>query len=208
MLGDAWSELFAQGRELRYPKGRVLMYQGEVCDRLLLLTEGLVSIVHRNADGAETWLGHRGPGELLGDMSAISGDVRNADVVAVSPCTVTSIEKSRFLDFVGPHRPLLELLQREQKRRHESDVRLGAGRVPSLTTRVARYVLGLAQNSPTWQVSGWTQQDLAQALGVSRGKLNQTLSALREGGVLEIRRRTITVRNMDALRGLAGNGTA
>ncbi|MFJ1590124.1 Crp/Fnr family transcriptional regulator [Kitasatospora albolonga] len=207
MLGEAWSELFAQGRVLKYPKGKVLMRQGEECDRLLSLTSGVVSIVHRNADGSEMWLGHRGPGELLGDMSAISGNVRNADVVAVTPCTVVSIELSRFLAFVRPHGPLADLLRREQAKRHESDVRLGGGRMLSLTSRVARYVLSLAQNSPNSQVSGWTQQDLAQSLGVSRGKLNQVLSALREDGVLEVRRRTITVKDMDALRRLAGNAS-
>ncbi|MBV7245980.1 Crp/Fnr family transcriptional regulator [Streptomyces sp. MW-W600-10] len=207
MLGEAWSELLAQGRVLTYPKGKVLMYQGEAGDRLFSLTKGVVSIVHRGADGSETWLGHRGPGELLGDMSAISGEARNADVVAVSSCTVVSIELARFLEFVGPHGPVFDLLRREHAKRQESDLRLCGGRTLPLIDRLARYVLGLVQNSPTLQVSGCTQQDLAQALGVSRGKLNQALGQLRENGVLEVRRRTITVKNLDALRSMAGSGT-
>lgn len=207
MLGDAWSELLAHGRVLTYPKGKVLMRQGEASDRLLSLSKGVVSIVHRGADGSETWLGHRGPGELLGDMSAISGEVRNADVVTVSPCTVTTIELSRFLEFVGPRSPVFDLLRREHAKRHESDARLCGGRTLSLVTRVARYVLGLAQISPTLQVSGCTQQELAQALGISRGKLNQTLGLLRESGVLETGRRTIAVKDLDALRDLADGST-
>src|SRR3712207_9372259 len=80
--GDA-EALRAVGGERRYRAGAVLFHHGDEPGSVLLLLEGRVKFVLTGPHGKEVILGFSGPGELVGEVSAIDGAPRSASVEAV-----------------------------------------------------------------------------------------------------------------------------
>jgi CRP-like cAMP-binding protein len=60
----------------------------------------------------------------------------------------------------------------------------------------------------TLRLTGLTQEELALAIGVTRNSVVGALQRLREAGAVETARRSVTIRDMEALRLLAKAGDA
>src|SRR5918992_3489800 len=93
--------LHARGVVRRFPRGDALFHERQLSDRVMLLTEGRVKIASTSADGRETVLAFRGPGEVLGELSAIDGKPRSAGVTAVDPGVGPPIPTADFPAFPG-----------------------------------------------------------------------------------------------------------
>ena len=83
LLNDAeFADLRRGGRPRRWERGATVFTEGDVSDWALVLTSGRVKVSSHTANGTEVVLAVRGPGALLGDMSAIDGEPRSATVTA------------------------------------------------------------------------------------------------------------------------------
>ena len=78
-----------------FPAGQKIVSQGSDPDHIYLLTKGSVSILHRsdNGDGKTQRVAAFGPGVCFGDLAAIDGSKRSADVWAdeTSTCYLISV---------------------------------------------------------------------------------------------------------------------
>jgi ATP-binding cassette subfamily B protein len=81
--------------EYRFPKGAVLIRQGEVGDRLYIVKSGEARVV-RGEVGRETVLAYLGPGDYFGERALILGEPRFASVVAVSDVECFSLNREGF----------------------------------------------------------------------------------------------------------------
>ncbi|MFJ2775350.1 Crp/Fnr family transcriptional regulator [Kitasatospora sp. NPDC087315] len=211
-VDELWQKLRELGPEKSYRSRDLMLSQGEAGTSVLLLTRGAVWVALRTVDGTSRFLGFRGPLTLLGEMSAFSGRARNADVMAVGPCRAVVLPTDRFLWFVKQQRDLvLDLLWREQERRHESELKCSELKALPLEVRLARSLLRLAEFTASLRVAGLTREELAQSVGVTRGALRPALAELRESGVLATRRQLIEIKKVEVLRSLAcvcGGGAA
>ena len=61
------------GVEHSFPRGTVLMFEGEPEERLMLVTAGRVKAGRIGPEGKEVVLGIRDPGDLLGELAFIAG---------------------------------------------------------------------------------------------------------------------------------------
>ena len=103
------AHLRTRGVVRRFPRGTALFHERQVSDRVMLLTEGRVKIASVSEDGRESVLAFRGPGEVLGELSAIDGRPRSAGVTAVVPVEALEIPTRDFRAFLerspkGAHR--------------------------------------------------------------------------------------------------------
>ena len=69
-------ELERVGSVRRYRRGDVLFHQGDDAGAVLVLLRGHVKAAMMN-DGREVILAFPGPGELLGELSAVDGEPRS-----------------------------------------------------------------------------------------------------------------------------------
>src|SRR5688572_4759043 len=76
--------LRAHGVPRRYRRGEALFLDGDIADRVFVLERGWVVIRSAVAAGGDTVLGLRGPGEVLGELSALDGKPRSATAVPVA----------------------------------------------------------------------------------------------------------------------------
>ena len=93
--------LAAHGRQMRVRKGQVLLAVGLPANDVSLVIEGCVSVSLISAQGRETVLRAIGPGEMFGELAAIDGAPRSADVVAAENSTLLVIPGAAFVDLIG-----------------------------------------------------------------------------------------------------------
>ncbi|MFE3790174.1 Crp/Fnr family transcriptional regulator [Streptomyces goshikiensis] len=205
MTTSAFAELQSDGIHRPFRPREQMLRQGDDGTHVLLLTSGVARVVLGRADGTELWLAHRGPGSLLGEMAVVHGALRNAHVFAVGPCTTVLVRSDTFLRRIERRELACALYRHTLARQHEQDVAHSEQWSLPVKTRLARFLLRLVDfSTPCGQITGWTQEELARAIGASHIAVKAVLKAWKASGTVEVRRRVIGVNDLRALRILAG----
>lgn len=203
---EVWRELRSRGPSRRFRERGVMLRQGSPGTHLLALTDGIAKVVCREPNGAVTWLAFRGAGDLLGEVSVFHGTPRTAEVVALTPCTAVVLDARCFRRFVEERGLVMDLMRQTLTRLRESDAHRAELLTLPLVVRLARTLLrlvdlsGCGTESGTVRLNGLTQEEIAQAIGVSRNAAITGLQRLREAGALETARKAIVIRDVGALR--------
>ncbi len=200
------------GSERAYPARSDLFHQGEPTRHVLLLLDGWVKVASRSRGGEEALLAIRGPGDILGELSAVDGRPRSATVSALVPVRVRVIDGDRFREhLLRRPRLMLALLVHVAGSLRQSDLeRLRYVATPS-SGRLARLLLDLAQRHGRRTPDGMvidlplTQRELATAAAMSREAVARTLRLLRDRQVLRTSRQRIVVIRAEVLRSLGGS---
>src|SRR5437867_802106 len=82
---EARRALESVGNRRRFQRGTALFHERQNSDKVLVLIEGRVKITSLSEDGHETVLAIRGPGEVLGELSAIDEKPRSATATTLEP---------------------------------------------------------------------------------------------------------------------------
>jgi CRP-like cAMP-binding protein len=203
---DEARALFDRGRRRSYEGGVPIFHEGEVSDRIVLLLRGRAKIATVTEEGKEVMLGVRDPGDLLGEFSAIDGEPRSANVIAMEPVEALVLDAASFRTWLTEHpRTALLMLEMVLARLRDADRKRVEFSAYDTVGRVARRLYELAERFGRPAPGGveiglpLTQDELAAWTGASRVGVSQALKALRDRGWIETRRRSITVRDIDAL---------
>jgi CRP-like cAMP-binding protein len=199
--------LRAQGASRSFRRGTALFSEGDVADRVFLIEHGWVTVRIATPAGGEVILGLRGPGDVVGELSALDGEPRNATALAVdeveavvAPAGVVRAMLERDPELAGE---LLRLLA--ERLRDANRHRLEVAMLDCLG-RVALRLLELAERFGEPSDEGvridlpLSQEQLASWCGCSREATVKALRTLREVAEITTGRRTITLRNPELLR--------
>jgi CRP/FNR family transcriptional regulator, cyclic AMP receptor protein len=205
------AELVKRGRRRQYPAGASLYLEGESCSTVIVVLSGRVKVFSLTEHGEEIVLAVRGPGALLGELSAVDGAPRSASVAALEPVMALVVPIAAFIEFLRGHGDAaIVLLQLVTSRLRDADrkrVEVAAYDIPA---RVARRLVELADRfgEPDGQgvriAVALTQDELAGWVGASREAVAKALRVLRDRGFVSTGRRTMTVLDLDGLRRRAG----
>src|SRR5262249_31328522 len=112
-------ELMALGSQRRYESGQPLFIEGDLGGNVLIVESGFVKVFSSRRDGASVLLAVRGPGEVLGDLSAIDKQPRSASGTALGPVVAQVIPVDDFRSFLaetpGAGLALLRLVVRRMR---------------------------------------------------------------------------------------------
>jgi CRP-like cAMP-binding protein len=99
------AELEQLGVVREYPRGSMLMLQGEPEDRVLVLLSGRVKVARVDRTGRELMLDIGDPGEALGELAFIDGQPRIATVTALEPVAALVVGSEAFHSYLArsPH---------------------------------------------------------------------------------------------------------
>jgi CRP-like cAMP-binding protein len=185
----------------------VVFHEGGGSDEIVVVLAGRVKVSTVTADGKEVVLAFRGPGDLLGELSAIDGEARSATVGALEAVEAAVVAANDFRAFLSAHPRvailLLEMLARRLRDADRKRVEFGAH---DTLGRVAARLVELAERYGEPVAGGvritlpLSQEELAGWTGSSREAVGKALHALRGLGWVRTERRRITVLEMEPLR--------
>lgn len=204
-------------QQRRIPAKTALLTQDARGEGIFFLLSGTVKIYRERADGTAIVLNMVGPGEAIGEISALDGGGHTAHAVTLEPTLVLWIGADEFVACMSSIPQLSQNVVRLLTHR----LRLSSAHIEALSTlnvhcRVSRLLWGLAQRykeDPAHAVSAasspatpsspassssshqlamlipvrLTQGDIAAMVGASRAHVNKSLAQLRRQKVIEVR---------------------
>jgi CRP/FNR family cyclic AMP-dependent transcriptional regulator len=196
---EAAEALTARAAKRSFPRGQALLHAGQVPQDVFLLRVGHVKVSAVAPAGRLVLLAFRGPGDLVGELSALDEQPRSATIEAVEPVEALVVGHEQFRSWLGAHpAAALALLRVLAARLRDADskrVRLAAY---TALERVAFCLVELCDRygDPLVPVS---QEELAGWAGSSLESVGRALATMRRLGWVETRRRGIRVLDRDAL---------
>jgi CRP-like cAMP-binding protein len=203
--------LHAAGNARRYRAGATLFHEGDPSAWVVLISRGRLKVASVTGDGKDVVLAVRGPGEVVGELSALDGLPRSATATAIEDVDARVVPAEAFLAFLASHpQASLRLLSSVCRRLRDADRRRVEFVALDATGRVAHRLVELAEQFGVATPGGAvridvpiTQQDLAGWTGSSREAIGKALSTLRSCGCVATSRRSITILDVERLRARA-----
>ena len=201
------------GRRVRFRRGQALFTEGDLADRVFVIERGWVIVTSIAPGGREIVLGLRGPGDVIGDLSALDGAPRSATAVAAGEVEATVAPGSALIRALSDAAAAMELLRVLASRLRDADrKRLEFAALDTLG-RVAWRLHELSERFGEDTADGidvelpLSQEQLASWCGASREATVKALAALRTLGCISTGRRSVLIRDLQALRRHAQGGT-
>jgi CRP-like cAMP-binding protein len=204
---DEQAALEAAGHRRQWRRGSVIFREASRSEAVVILRSGRVKVSSDTASGTEVVLAVRGPGALLGELSAIDGGSMSATVTALEPVTALSVPSPDFERYLLGHARVTFLLMRELTRRlRDADRKRIEFGAYDTTGRVAARLVELAERFGEQSPEGvrislpLSQDELAGWTGSSREAVTKALRTLREEGLIQTGRLHVIVHDLNALR--------
>jgi len=208
LASGAFEALRAAGHVRRYQRGEAIMHERQVPGSIIVVRSGHVKLTRGGRHGREALLAIVGPGELVGELSAIDGEPRSATATALEDVEALEVAAPAFSALLDRRpdlaRHLLEVLSR---RLRDGDLmRVEFAALDSVGRVCARLVELCDRFAQPVEEGGVriemviTQDELADWAACSREAAGKALHLLRELGGIETSRRVVTIHSLDELR--------
>ncbi len=109
---DAVDDLVAVLRHVRLDPGEVLIRQGDTGDDLFLVIAGQVDVEVQHPDGTKTVVDTIGDGGVVGELALLTGQPRNATVVARAATDAARLSRTDFERVASRHPKALNVFLR------------------------------------------------------------------------------------------------
>jgi len=194
--------LLPAGHPVSYPTGTILVREGDQTDFVLYLRSGHIKAL---AGAPKGIVYIYAPGSIAGELAAITGKPRTADLVSINQVDAHLVPGSVWLEFLKTEeRANLEMM------RHLANRIVGNDRpeVESATTsefKIARGILRLlsaemGEKTPDGiRIRGVSQRDLGSLSGLSRESAALVLKRMRADGIVSTGRESLTIKNPAAI---------
>lgn len=186
---------------MRYEKNKYLFFEGDVAEWLVLIAQGRVKMVKQSESGRETILATFGPGQIVGEVGVLVGDVYPATAQALEPAITLNLRREAYVKVVRNHPDLAWALIAELAHRlqgaHETIRSLA---VEKVERRVARVLLRMASTSGERLEGGavritlpLSRQDIADMAGTVIETAIRAMSKFQKQGLVETREGSIVL---------------
>jgi CRP/FNR family transcriptional regulator, cyclic AMP receptor protein len=191
-----------------FPAGKSLMTADQTGEVVYFILSGTVKIHVEQEDGADVIISLLGPGEIIGEMSALDQTNRSASVVTLEESTLLWMDRETFRHCLAA----IPTLAANTACTISSRLRSANEQIQSLATvevetRIARRILAFAERYGQPLSNGdllipirLTQTDIANLVGASREHTNKILVSYKERGYLSVDHKYhITIHDKTAL---------
>jgi CRP/FNR family cyclic AMP-dependent transcriptional regulator len=193
---DALAKIESRCVPKNYPRGAVVISEGDEATSMYILLSGSVKVFHTDADGRETILNTLGPGEYFGELALVDESPRSASVTTLEPSRLLMLSKTVFRDFMSEYPEvsylLIKSLAHQVRRLTETVNMMGRdvyGRIKTLFDSLAVEKEGVRVID-----QHMTQQDIASRIASSREMVSRVLKELKAGDYIEERGKQIVLR--------------
>lgn len=185
-------------RAFRLTKTGAFFKQGQVANRVFVLTHGRVKITQITPEGSQVVQRIINPGEIFGIVAGFGESHYPASSVSTGPATAWSWDKNRILSLMDEYpRIAINTAGILSKRIQELQDRLRQIATENVERRVARMVISLAAKSGIREADGIlidfqiSRQDLAEMTATTLFSVSRLLNQWEKAGIVKIARKTI-----------------
>jgi CRP/FNR family cyclic AMP-dependent transcriptional regulator len=199
---DETRALAALFRERSFPRGSIIVTQGDPGDAMFVIVSGQIKVAVFAEDGREVILSVQSSGGFFGEMALLDDEPRSAHVIAMTDASLLQLRRE---DFQARLRSSAELgvgLLRELSRRlRRADETIASMALLDVNGRIAHLLLELAREEDGRRITRrLTHATIAQMVGASRETVSRTMRTLALQGAIAVTRREISLLNPDQLR--------
>ena len=191
LANDQHVLLLERHRETTHQPDQLILMEQDWGESVFLLRSGLAKVRSYTADGDEVVMSLLGDGDVFGEMAALDGAARSADVVALTPLDLVKLRSVPFAALLQQQANFaLALARLEASRLRDLNQRF-ALQSADATTRLLDALAYLARKSgpeaqPTAVIPPLAQKEIALIAGLARETASRTLSKLRARGIVTV----------------------
>ncbi|HEX5085413.1 MAG TPA: Crp/Fnr family transcriptional regulator [Blastocatellia bacterium] len=191
-----------------FPAGKLLMTVDQTGEVVYFILSGAVKVHIDQEDGSNVSISILGPGEVIGEMSALDQTNRSASIVTLEETALLWMDRETFRHCLT----VIPALAANLACTLSSRLRSANEQIQSLAafeveTRIARRILAFAERYGQSLPNGdllipirLTQTDIANLVGASREHTNKILVSYKDRGYLSVdQNHHITIHNLSAL---------
>ena len=183
-------------------KGSYILHANDPGANILFILEGRVKVSLVGNEGKEIVIDHFEEGELFGELSVLTGELRSADVVALENSTLFVLSKDDFDHHILEHSGLTRALLKELAFRiRSSSEKIGSLALHDVYRRVALTLKALARTIDLGTEELLvvekrpTHQEIAAMVGSSREVVTRALKGLEEDGHIQMDGKRIEIKS-------------
>jgi CRP/FNR family cyclic AMP-dependent transcriptional regulator len=202
--------LLKRKRDSHLQPGETFFTPEDTSERLFILKKGRVRIF-RQSEGRELTLAEIEPGMIFGEMALTAQRLRGSYAQAIAPSVLISMSREE-LEHIIEENPkvgnrLVHLLS-ERLAAYES--RMEDLTLKDVPARLANLILLLSEGEGVMTRQDikiphhYTHERLGTMIGANREAVTRAFGLLQDEGAVELRRRLIHIKDMEALRRAAG----
>jgi len=177
-----------------FPAGKSLMTVEQTGEVVYFIISGTVKVHIEQEDGADVSISLLGPGEIIGEMSALDQTNRSASVLTLEETTLLWMDRDAFRQCLAAIPTLAcNLACTLSARLRSANEQIQSLAALEVETRIARRILAFAERYGQPVPNGdllipirLTQTDIANLVGASREHTNKILVSYKERGYLSV----------------------
>ena len=198
---------------LHLPTGRILFRHDDPPDAVYFVVKGMVRAFLPVLDGKEVNYAQFGPGEMFGELAALDGRERSADVITIADSVVAACPRPMFHEFLRAYPALsLRLLIRLANIIRQSSQRIAEFSALTDVQRIYLELLRVANpdvsGNGTWVVRpAPLHKDIAGWAGTTTDVVGRALGHLMKANLVERRQGALYILDRKRLETMARKGT-
>lgn len=202
---DDLAALGALLRERRFPKGAIVVSQGDPGDALYLISAGQLKVAVFAEDGREVILSVLAAGGFFGEMALLDDEPRSAHVIAMTDAVLLQLRREDFRARLRGSPDLgIALLRELSGRLRRADDTIASLALLDVNGRIATLLLDFARQEDGRRITRkLTHATIAQMVGASRETVSRAMRQFALRGAIAVNRREIVIMDPESLRGSA-----
>ncbi|WP_238015656.1 Crp/Fnr family transcriptional regulator [Dactylosporangium sp. AC04546] len=193
----------------QFAPGRVVLREGDRESHVELILSGFVKVT-TSVEGVETLLGIRAPGEVVGEIGALTDQPRSATVTACGRVLAGVVTRADFEAFLRRHpdaalrvtAAVAEQLRWANRRRIDFAVYPAHVRLARLLVEIAGTCGRPGRDGGVEIGVPLSQPELATMIAIGPATVQKAIQELRGRGLISTGYRRLTLLDLDALRQL------
>ena len=203
-------ELLRQSPGAHLNPGEIFYTPEDTSEKLFILKKGRVRIF-RQSEGRELTLAEVEPGTIFGEMALTAQRLRGSYAQAMEPSILISMSRADLEHIIEENPQVgIRITHLLSERLHSYEERLEDLTLKDIHARLASLILLLCEEEGVMTRQDikiphhYTHERLGTMIGANREAVTRAFAKLQDEGAVELRRRLIHVRDIEALRRVAG----
>lgn len=201
-------EILKMSKQMSFAKGEIICHAGDPLEYLYIVHVGRVKIYQLFESGKEQLLRILEQGEFMGELALFTEKILDSYAEALVSTEICAIHRSDMQCFMQRHPTIpLKVLNEFSNRLEATEMLVGELSYRNVETRVARYLVKLADETHTSEVNlPMSKKDLASHLGTTQETISRRLTSFQTNGLIEQKgQRHISILKMSPLIEIANS---